>query len=295
MTDPQTKATLNSWALAAPALALLVMASIGPLLIVLVYSFMTPGDYSGVERPFTTQAWQQVFLSRDIFDDTLSWADAHLTIFWRSVKLSVLTTAIPFLLGLPTAWFIATRPPQRRAMWLFLITIPFWTNLLIRTFAVMELIRNEGTLNTFLMTIGVIDAPLQILFTETAIIIGMLYVYLPLMVLPLFAAIDRFDFRLIEAAYDLYASRLLVLRRIIVPIVRPGIVAGSILVFVPSLGAYVTPEILGGGRETMLGSYIVTQFLTARNWPVGASVSFVLMAVMLSATIVYFRAGGKNL
>ena len=277
MTDPQTKATLNSWALAAPALALLVMASIGPLLIVLVYSFMTPGDYSGVERPFTTQAWQQVFLSRDIFDDTLSWADAHLTIFWRSVKLSVLTTAITFLLGLPTAWFIATRPPQRRAMWLFLITIPFWTNLLIRTIAINEIIRSEGLLNQVLGWFGA--GPVNLLYTDTAVLIGMAYVYLPMMVLPMYAAIDRFDTRLLEAAYDLFASRWQVLRHVVLPVIRPGIVAGSILVFVPSLGAYVTPRVLGGGKNMMIGNFIELQFGQGQNWPLGAALAVLLASI----------------
>jgi len=288
LTDPQTKATLNSWALAAPALALLVMASIGPLLIVLVYSFMTPGDYSGVERPFTTQAWQQVLLSRDIFDDTLSWADAHLTIFWRSVKLSVLTTAITFLLGLPTAWFIATRPPQRQAMWLFLITIPFWTNLLIRTIAINEIIRSEGLLNQVLGWFGA--GPVNLLYTDTAVLIGMAYVYLPMMVLPMYAAIDRFDTRLLEAAYDLFASRWQVLRHVVLPVIRPGIVAGSILVFVPSLGAYVTPRVLGGGKNMMIGNFIELQFGQGQNWPLGAALAVLLLIAVALALAVYVRA-----
>ena len=226
---------------------------------------------------------------RDIFDDTVSAADAHLTILWRSVKLSLLTTLVTFVIGFPTAWFIATQPPNRRAMWLFLITIPFWTNLLIRTFAILEVIRNQGLLNSFLQWLGLTDAPIQILYTDGAVLIGMAYVYLPLMVLPLFAAIDRFDFRLIEAAYDLYASRLLVLRRIIVPIVRPGIVAGSILVFVPSLGAYVTPRILGGGKNMMIGNFIELQFGQGRNWPLGAALSMLLLFIVMGALLAYVR------
>ena len=225
----------RSWWLSAPALALLLIGASGPLVIVLVYSFLKPGAYSGVIWEFSTEAWFRVVFHRDIFDDTVSLADAHLTIFWRSVSLSLLTTLLTLALGFPTAYFIATRPERQRPLWLFLITIPFWTNLLIRTFAIMEVIRNEGILNSLLLGIGLIESPVQILYTNTAVMIGMVYVYLPLMVLPLYAAMERLDFRLVEAAYDLYASRLRVLRRVIVPLVRPGIIAGSILVFVPAL------------------------------------------------------------
>ncbi|MCU0911881.1 MAG: ABC transporter permease [Rhodobacteraceae bacterium] len=280
----------TGWLLSAPALVLLLVAASGPLLIVLVYSFLAPGQYGNVVWQFSLDGWFQVFLQRDIFDGTVGPADAHLTIFWRSVKLSILTTLITFALGLPTAWFIATRPPDRRAMWLFLITIPFWTNLLIRTFAIMEVIRNEGLLNNLLIGLGIIGQPVQIVFTETAVLIGMAYVYLPLMVLPLFAAIDRFDFRMIEAGYDLYASRWQVLRRVILPIIRPGIVAGSILVFVPSLGAYVTPRVLGGGKQMMIGNFIELQFGQGRNWPLGAALSMLLLAIVMVALLVYVRA-----
>src|SRR5690606_32172732 len=179
-----------------------------------------------------------------------------------------------------------TRPPSQRAGWLFLITIPFWTNLLIRTFAIMEVIRNEGILNTLLIRAGFISEPIQILYTETAVLIGMVYVYLPLMVLPLYAAMERLDFRLVEAAYDLYATRMRVLRRVIIPLVKPGIIAGSILVFVPSLGAYVTPRVLGGGKNMMLGNLIELQFGQGRNWPLGAALSMTLLVIVAVALLV---------
>jgi len=206
------------------------------------------------------------------------------------VKLSLLTTLITLAVGFPTAWFIATRPARQRAMWLFLITIPFWTNLLIRTFAINEVIRAEGLLNTALMALGVISEPIRIIYTDTAVLIGMAYVYLPLMVLPLFAAIDRFDLRLVEAAYDLYASRRRVLARVIIPIVRPGIVAGSILVFVPSLGAYVTPRVLGGGKNMMIGNFIELQFGQGRNWPLGSALAMMLLIIVAFALLLYVRA-----
>ena len=285
----------NGWLLSTPALVILALAAVGPLLIVLVYSFLTPGKYGNVEWIFSLDGWRGILWTKDIFDEgKFILADAHLTIFWRSVKLSLLTTGFTFAVGFPTAWFIATRPPRSRTMWLFLITIPFWTNLLIRTFAINEVIRAEGLLNTMLLKFGAIDAPISIIYSDTAVFIGMTYVYLPLMVPPLFAAIDRFDMRLLEAAYDLYASRFQVLRRVILPIVRPGIVAGSILVFVPSLGAYVTPRILGGGKNMMIGNFIELQFGQGRDWPLGASLSILLLVVVTAALLLYVRVSSRE-
>lgn len=275
-------------------MVLLFIGAVGPLFIMLVYSFLTPGQYRNVEWKFSLDGWIGTLYSRDIFDDTLKLADAHLTIFWRSIKLALMTTALTFVVGFPTAWFIATRSPKARALWLFLITIPFWTNLLIRTFAINEIIRNEGILNTLLLWLGVISAPIRMIYTDFAVFIGMTYVYLPLMVLPLFAAIDRFDMRLLEAGYDLYASRWKVLRRIVLPIVRPGIVAGSILVFVPALGAYVTPRILGGGKNMMIGNFIELQFGQGRNWPLGAALSVALLLVVTLALLFYVRTMNRG-
>jgi spermidine/putrescine transport system permease protein len=273
---------------------ILLFAATGPLLIVLVYSFLTPGDYGGVVWTFSTDAWFNVVVERDFFDDTLSFADAHLSIFWRSVKLSLVTTLVAFIVGFPTAYFIATRPRETRDMWMLLIMVPFWTNLLIRTFAVMEIIRNEGVINTGLIQLGIIDAPIQMLFTEFAVTLGMVYVYLPLMVLPIYASMERMDFSLIEAGYDLYASRWRILRKVIFPLVKPGVVAGSILVFVPALGAYVTPRVLGGGKQLMLGNLIELQFGQGRNWPLGAALSISLLAIVMVALFVYVRSAGTQ-
>jgi spermidine/putrescine transport system permease protein len=288
--DLTRRSVRNAWLLSAPALIVLALAAVGPLLIMVAYSFLAPGEYGNVVWEFSTDGWLGTLFTRDVFDETLKLADAHLTILWRSVKLSLLTTALTFAVGFPTAWFIATRPQRARSMWLFLITIPFWTNLLIRTFAINEIIRSEGVLNTLLIWLGVIATPLQIIYTDLAVLIGMTYVYLPLMVLPLFAAIDRFDLRLLEAAYDLYASRWQALTRVIMPVVKPGIVAGSILVFIPSLGAYVTPRILGGGKNMMIGNFIELQFGQGRNWPLGAALSVVLLIIVMTALLFYVRA-----
>jgi spermidine/putrescine transport system permease protein len=284
----------NGWLLSLPALIILIVAAAGPLLIIVIYSFLTPGSYGNVVWEFSWDAWVGVLYSRDIFDGTYKLADAHLSIFWRSVKLALLTTMFCFVVGFPTAWFIATRTPRARTALLFLITIPFWTNLLIRTFAINQIIRNEGVLNTALLYLGVIDEPLIIIYSDFAVFLGMTYVYLPLMVLPLFAAIDRFDMRLLEASYDLYATRWQVLRRIIVPIVKPGIIAGSILVFIPALGAYVTPRILGGGRNMMIGNFIELQFGQGRNWPLGAALSVTLLVIVGAALMLYVRASMRT-
>ncbi|KIC20145.1 ABC transporter permease [Leisingera sp. ANG-Vp] len=286
--DAQTER--NRWLLLTPALTILTLAAAGPLLIVVVYSFLTAGDYGGVVWTFSTDAWFSVVAERDFFDETLSFSDAHLAIFWRSVKLSLMTTAVAFLVGFPTAYFIATRPARKRDFWMLLIMIPFWTNLLIRTFAVMEIIRNEGVVNTVLMKLGLIEAPIQMMYTEFAVTLGMFYVFLPLMVLPIYASMERMDFSLVEAAYDLYASRWKVLRRVILPLIKPGAVAGSILVFVPSLGAYVTPRIMGGGKQLMLGNLIELQFGQGRNWPLGAALSITLLAIVMVALIIYVRS-----
>jgi spermidine/putrescine transport system permease protein len=284
----------DRWLLSAPALLVIFLAATGPLLIVLVYSFLTPGAYGDVKWQFSSDAWLSVFMERDIFDDTLSLAAAHVTIFWRSIKLAVVTTLATLALGFPTAYFMATRSEKTRDLWLFLITIPFWTNLLIRTFAVLQIIRNEGIVNTILLKLGIISAPIQILFTDTAILIGMAYVYLPLMVLPIYASMEKLDFRLVEAGYDLYATRFKVLRKIIFPLVKPGVIAGSILVFIPALGAYVTPSVLGGGKNMMLSNLIELQFGQGRNWPLGSALSITVMIIVMVALLAYVRNAGKS-
>ena len=285
----------DRWLLSAPALFIIFVAAAGPLLVMLLYSFMAKGDYGDVRfGEFSLEGWTSVLFQRDIFDDTLGLADAHLAIIWRSIQLSFFTTLLTLILGFPTAYFIATRPPHSREIWVFLVTIPFWTNLLIRTFAMQQVIRNEGLLNNALIWLGVIDTPLQIMYTDTANLLGMTYVYLPLMVLPLYASIEKLDFRLVEAGYDLYASRFQVLRRIVIPLVRPGIIAGSILVFIPSLGAYVIPRVLGGGKNMMLGNLIELQFGQGRNWPLGSAISITLMAMVMVALLAYVRNTGSS-
>jgi spermidine/putrescine transport system permease protein len=295
VTNARAKGIRGRWLLSMPALVIIFFAGVGPLLVVLLYSFMMKGDYGDVKYwQFSTDGWFSVFLQRDIFDDTLTVADAHLLVLWRSVKLSLLTTVLTLLAGFPTAYFIATREAKRRNMLVLLVTIPFWTNLLIRTFAIEEIIRNEGLLNTVLIKLGLVAQPLQIMYSDTAILLGMAYIYLPLMVLPLYASMEKIDFRLVEAGYDLYATRLRVLWRIIIPLVKPGIIAGSILVFIPSLGAYVAPRILGGGKSLMLGNLIDLQFGQGKNWPLGAALSITLLVIVTLALLVYVRNASRQ-
>ncbi|MDG4852882.1 MULTISPECIES: ABC transporter permease [unclassified Mesorhizobium] len=285
----------DRWLLSAPALVIILLAAIGPLFVMLAYSFMLKGDYGDVQvGTFSLDGWTSVLFQRDIFDDTLGLADAHLTIFWRSISLSFYTTVLTLLFGFPTAYFIATRPPKTREVWVFLVTIPFWTNLLIRTFAMQQVIRNEGLVNTALMALGIIKQPLQIMNTDAAILLGMIYIYLPLMVLPIYASMEKLDFRLVEAGYDLYAGRWQVLRRIIFPLIKPGVIAGSILVFIPSLGAYVIPRVLGGGKNMMLGNLIELQFGAGRNWPLGAAISIALMVLVMIALLFYVRNASRS-
>ncbi len=290
----QNRNIRKRWLLSLPALLIILVAATGPLLIVLLYSFLAPGPYGDVQWAPSLEGWIGVFLEKDIFDETLSLASAHISIFMRSVGLSLVTTILTLLVGFPTAYFIATRPEKTRELWLFLITIPFWTNLLIRTFAILEVIRNEGLINGLLIKTGLIAKPIQMLFTDGAILTGMVYVYLPLMVLPLYASMEKLDFRLVEAGYDLYATPFRVLRKIIIPLVKPGIIAGSILVFIPALGAYVTPSILGGGKNMMLGNLIELQFGQGRNWPLGSALSITLMLIVMVALLVYVRNAGSQ-
>ncbi|MDP9139097.1 MAG: ABC transporter permease [Pseudomonadota bacterium] len=285
---------LNRWYLSLPALVLVIAAAVGPLLIMVCYSVLQKGPYGNVIWSFSPDAWFNVLLERDIFDDALSFADAHMTIFWRSIKLAALTMVLTLFFGFPAAYFIATRPQRSRDVWLFLVTIPFWTNLLIRTFAIQELIRADGTVNNVLQWLGIIAAPIQMLNTDFAIALGMVYVYLPLMVLPIYASMEKLDFRMVEAGYDLYAGRLNVLRRIIIPLVKPGVIAGSILVFIPALGAYVTPQLLGGGKKMMISNLISLQFGQGRDWPLGAALSITLMTIVMLALLVYVRNASQS-
>ena len=285
----ERKEVRSRWLLVSPAMLIIGVAGLTPLTVILFYSFMSPGPYAGISFEPTFQAWINLVIEEDLFDETLGFNYAHLYIFSRSIGLALGTTILTLAIGFPTAYFIATRPSAQKNFWLFMISLPFWSNLLVRTFAIMMFIREKGFVNYILLNLELIDKPLQIMFTPTAVWIGLVYAYLPLMVMPLYASMEKLDFRLVEAGYDLYASRWQVLKRLIIPLVKPGIVAGSILVFIPSIGAYITPKLLGGGKSLMLGNLISNQFGTSRDWPLGSALALFLMALVMVALIIYVK------
>ena len=285
----ERKEARSRWLLVSPAMLIIGVAGLTPLTVILFYSFMSPGPYAGISLEPTFQAWINLVMEEDLFDETLGFNYAHLYIFSRSIGLALGTTILTLAIGFPTAYFIATRPSTQKNFWLFMISLPFWSNLLVRTFAIMMFIREKGFVNYILLNLDLIDKPLQIMFTPTAVWIGLVYAYLPLMVMPLYASMEKIDFRLVEAGYDLYASRRQVLRKLIVPLVKPGIVAGCILVFIPSIGAYITPKLLGGGKSLMLGNLISNQFGTSRDWPLGSALALFLMALVMVALIIYVK------
>jgi spermidine/putrescine transport system permease protein len=269
------------WLILPPAASLLLFFVV-PLTLVLAVSFASRGTYGGIEWTGTLANYTSIL-------DPL-----YLRVFWRSLWIAVLTTGVCLLLGFPLAYLIARAPKRWQSLLLLLIIIPFWTNFLVRTYAWMFILRTEGFLNTMLLEIGMIDQPLNLLFTDTAVIIGLVYGYLPFMVLPLYAALERLDPAMIEAAGDLYASPRRVFTRVILPLAKPGVVAGCLLVFIPTIGAYVTPDLLGGARTLMIGNLIQQQYLIVRDWPFGSALSFVLMGGVLLAVRYYLKTSGAR-
>lgn len=284
-----------------PSLFWLVVFFAIPLVLVLAMSFGERGTYGGVEWNLNIQNFLRFFDLRD---------PLYLRIFGRTLYIAAVTTLICFIIGYPLAFWIASQPQARRNSLLLLLMVPFWTNFLVRTYAWILILRDQGVLNTFWMghfhtllvfltttfpdlpLSGLVQAtanPLPIFGTNLAIIIGLVYGWLPDMVLPCYAAIERFDHSLVEAAQDLYANRIKSFLKVIFPLTLPGVVAGSILVFIPSLGAYVTPDLLGGAKSVMIGNVIYSQFMSARDYPFGAAISMILMTLMLAGTLIYFR------
>lgn len=272
--------------LSAPAMAMLGVFLLVPLGIMLLVSVLQGGDYGGVKwGEYSFEAYVSFFYERDL-DDSLVFNTDYLQIFQRSLWLSVLTTAGCLLIGFPTALYLALQDEKRRNLLLFLVTVPFWTNLLVRVYAWILLLRNGGLVDSGLELFG-FDGSLGILYSDAAVIVGLLYSFLPFMVLPIYTSLEKLDWRLVEAAFDLGANRRKALQRVIVPLAMPGIVAGTLLVFIPSLGNYIIPELLGGGKSLMIGNLIQLQFGTAHNWPLGAALAFVLLALVLLAMLFY--------
>ena len=273
--------------LIAPAMLTIGLFMLVPVLIMAAISIMERGNIGGVDwGSFTIEPYVQFLFERDL-DDSLLLNTDYLQIFFRSFWLAGLTTLLTLLIGLPTALYMALQPERRRNLLIFLVTIPFWTNLLVRNYAWILLLRNNGLIDQALLGLGLRSQPLGVLYTTFSIAVGLTYTFMPFMVLPIYASLEKMDWRLVEAAYDLGAHRWTALRRVVLPLAMPGIAAGCILVFIPGLGAFVTPELLGGGKSMMIGNLIQSQFGAARNWPFGAALSMALLTIVLLAMLFY--------
>jgi spermidine/putrescine transport system permease protein len=280
------------WGLAVPALAMIALGVFGPSLIMMGYSLMTAGTYGGVELPLTLDAYREFVFEEDLFGTSVFTA-TNIQIFGRSMLVSAVATLICLLVGVPAAYWIATRHEQTRFYWLLLVTIPFWVSLLIRTLALLFLLRDNGPINDLLIAIGITDRALRLAYNDAAVCLGLAYSYLPFAVLPIYSAIERMDRRLIEAAHDLYASRTATLLHVILPCAARGIAAGSVLVFIPSLGSFLAADLLGGGQHLMIGNLISLQFLSGRDWPFGSALAVILLAVVIAAVWLLGRRQGQ--
>ena len=267
--------TLRRWFLLPARLAQVLFFAV-PLGIVIALSLLTRGNYGGAEQPWTGESYTRLL-------DPL-----YAAILWRSLWMAAASTALCLALGFPLALFVS-RATRHRALLLQLVILPFWTSFLIRTYAWLFLLRDTGLVNTALLRIGVIHHPLPLLYNHGAVLLGLVYGYLPFMVLPIYAALERMDPALPEAAADLGASPLSVVLHVIAPLARPGMIAGSVLVFIPCLGAYLTPDLMGGGRTVMVGNLVQNQFTTARDWPFGSAVSLVLLALTAVLLALFLR------
>ncbi len=264
--------------LLSPVIFWLVCFFLLPLISVLIYSFLERETYGGIKWIFTLENYQRLF-------DGL-----YLSILWRSVSTAFVCTAICLIVGYPFAYYLACYKPKWRNILLLLVVVPFWINFLIRTYAWILILRTEGLLNSFLALLIPDFQPLELLNTPIAVQIGLIYGYLPFMILPLYAALEQLDMSLIDAAKDLGASPRHAFWHITLPLSLPGILAGSMLVFIPTVGAFLTPDILGGGKVSFIGNVIERQFRTARDFPFGAALSFMLMGIVLAGTLLFFRA-----
>ena len=262
---------------------------IGPLLVMAAVSLMESNVYGGVHFKFSLNGYRQILFDTNLFGER-EFNPAYIIIIGRSFILAISATILSLIIGFPAAYFISRQSNKVKNILIFLVTIPFWTNLLIRTFAWMIILGKGGVIENSFNFLGLLgdEDSLNLMYTNSAILIGLVYSYLPLMVLPIYASMEKMDMRLLEAATDLYSSRIELIRKIILPLSMPGIIGGSILVFVPCLGAFIAPDLLGGGKKLLLGSLIQFQFSYARNWPFGAAVAMFLLSLVI--LVLFFNA-----
>lgn len=274
-------------ALVMPAMLVIGVLLVVPLGLMAIISTLARGPSGGIVwGVHTLDAYVQFLFERDLMDRLVINTD-YLQIFARSIGLAAMTTALTLIIGFPTALWMAFQPPSRRTLLVFIVTVPFWTNLLVRNYAWILLLRDGGVFDWTLRKLGLTSQPIGILYTPLATAIGLVYSFLPYMILPIYVSLEKIDRRLIEAAFDLGADRWRALVRIVLPLAMPGIVGGAILVFVPGLGAFISPELLGGAKSMMIGSLIQQQFGQARNWPFGAALAFVLLGLVLLALVAH--------
>jgi spermidine/putrescine transport system permease protein len=249
-----------------------------PLVIIVIYSFLEkPSQGTGVKWVFTLENYKALFIQEKL-DGTTAIDTRYIKVLWASFYYSVITTVVTLALSIPTAMWIATRDARKRNLLVALVTLPFWISILIRTYGMRQIIADEGPIGKFL---AIFDISFSILYTPTATILGLIYVFLPFMILPIYASAERFDFRLAEAAYDLGAKRMTVVRRVILPSIRPGIISGIALVFIPALGSFLQSDMLGGGKTNMVANVIANNFGQARNWPFGSALAVLLIVLTL--------------
>jgi spermidine/putrescine transport system permease protein len=279
MNSFRERKTLQAAGLMLPGAFWLIVFFALPLLVIFVISFLSRDELGYPVQPLTLDNYQQAF-------DGL-----YLNLFVFSMWISLLTTIITLAISFPVALYISRAPKRWRNVLIFLVMIPFWTNFLVRTYALQFLMRANGPVNTLLLGLGVVSEPISILSTPTAVLIGLVYGELPFMILPLYASLEKFDWAMFEAAQDLGANMFRAFVRVMLPMTMPGVLAGSILVFVPSVGSYITVELMGGGKINMIGRVIASQFGVASNWPFGSAISLLLMVVVTIAALIYFRVG----
>ena len=277
---------LRTRLLLAPAVLVIGVFMALPMLIAVAYSFLTSGAYGGVHLPVSVEAYASMLYERD-FDDSLVFTGAYLSILGRSIWLAVATSVLCLAMGLPLAWYIVCRSPWVREWLVFLVTLPFWINTLIRTYCWVLILRDQGLVNDGLAAMGL--GRLSLLYNDDAILLGLVYTFLPFMVLPIYSTLERIDKQVIEAAHDLYANRWAVFRRVVWPLARPGAVAGGLLVFAPAFGSFLAPDLLGGGRNLLIGSLIQMEFTSGRNWAFGSALSTIVTVGVLLVMMVQVR------
>ncbi|HBM80429.1 MAG: ABC transporter permease [Clostridiales bacterium] len=265
-----------------PVVIWMLLFFIVPLFLVVVVSFMTRGQYGDIQYKITSGNYAKLL------------NPLYIRILWNSILISAATMLLCLIFGYPFAYFVARSPKIYRPILLMLIILPFWTNSLIRTYAWIILLRTEGIINTYLLKLGIIKAPLTLLYNNTAVLIGMVYMMFPFMVLPLYSSIEKLDKSLLEAASDLGATPVRAFLKVTLPLTKPGIFSGCLLVFVPTLGYFFIPDLMGGSKIILISNLIKNQFLSARNWPFGSAISVILIVIMFVTLLIYIKSGGSK-